>query len=114
VAAVNNATTAVVAMNTTMIPTRAVIMNVASWLLVQTSCSRGPSQQATSARDLTGLLVADAEARASSEHAGGDVHGEKLLEEELSGIGDVNLRDACLVVAGTALVFALLELTVSY
>lgn len=33
------------------------------------------------------------------------------MEQELSGVGNVDLRDAGLVVAGAALVFALLELT---
>ena len=57
-------------------------------------------------------LVANTEARASREHAGGDVHSEQLLEEKLGGVRDVDLGDACLVVTGTALVFALLELAV--
>lgn len=56
-------------------------------------------------------LVTDAETGASSEHAGCDVHGEKLLEEQFGGIGDVDLRDACLVVAWAAFIFALLKLT---
>ena len=60
---------------------------------------------------VVGRLVTDAETGAGREHTGGDVHGEKFLEEKLGGVGDVDLRDARLVVAGTALVFALLELT---
>lgn len=66
------------------------------------------------AKNLVRLLVADAKARAGGEHAGGNVHGEKLLEEELGGVRNVNLRDARLVMARTAFVFALLELTVLY
>lgn len=62
---------------------------------------------------LTGRLVTDAESRAGRKHAGGDVHREKLLEEQLGGVGNVDLGDAGLIVAGTTLVFALLELTVS-
>lgn len=62
------------------------------------------------AKQVVGRLVADAEAGARGEHAGGDVHGEELLEEQLGGIGDVDLRDARLIVAGAAFVFALLEL----
>jgi hypothetical protein len=64
-----------------------------------------PTQQ------VAGHLVADAEAGARGEHAGGDVHGKELLEEQLGGVGDVDLRDARLVVAGAAFAFALLELT---
>lgn len=62
------------------------------------------------AKQVAGRLVADAEAGARGEHAGGDVHGEELLEEQLGGVGDVDLRDARLIVAGAAFVFALLEL----
>jgi hypothetical protein len=62
------------------------------------------------AQQVAGHLVADAEAGARGEHAGGDVHGEELLEEQLGGVGDVDLRDARLVVAGAAFVLALLEL----
>jgi hypothetical protein len=62
------------------------------------------------AQHVAGHLVADAEAGARGEHAGGDVHGEELLEEQLGGVGDVDLRDARLVVAGAAFVLALLEL----
>jgi hypothetical protein len=62
------------------------------------------------AKQVVGRLVADAEAGARGEHAGGDVHGEELLEEQLGGVGDMDLRDARLVVAGATFVFALLEL----
>jgi hypothetical protein len=62
---------------------------------------------------LTGRLITDAESRAGREHAGGNIHGEKLLEEKLGGVRDVNLGNACLIVAWTTLVFALLELTIS-
>ena len=62
--------------------------------------------------DFARRLVADAEAGAGREHAGGDVHGEEFLEEEFGGVGDMDLGDACLVVAWAAFVFALLELTI--
>jgi hypothetical protein len=62
---------------------------------------------------LTRRLITDAESRASRKHAGGNVHSEKLLEEKLGGVRDVDLGNASLVVAGTTFVFALLELTVS-
>jgi len=62
---------------------------------------------------LTKRLVTDAESRAGREHAGGNVHGEKLLEEKLGGVRDVDLGNAGLVVAWTTFVFALLELTAS-
>lgn len=59
------------------------------------------------------VLVSHAETGAVGEHAGGDVHGHELLEEKLSGVRDLNLADARLVVARTALVLALLNLPVS-
>ena len=67
--------------------------------------------QIPTTQNITRRLVADAEAGAGREHAGGDVHSEEFLEEELGGVRDVNLRNARLVVAGAAFVFALLELT---
>lgn len=67
----------------------------------------------TSGQQLAGRLVADAEAGTGCEHACRDVHGEKFLEEQFGGVGDVDLGDAGLVVAGATLVFALLELTVT-
>jgi hypothetical protein len=72
---------------------------------------RGLNLQATIAEKFVGLLVTDAEAGASGEHAGGNVHGEEFLEEQLGGVGDVDLGDTRLVVARAALVFALLQLT---
>lgn len=63
------------------------------------------------ARHLAGLLVTDTQAGAVSEHASSDVHSKQFLEKELGRVGDMNLRDARLVVAGTTFVFALLELT---
>lgn len=66
-----------------------------------------------SAEQLAGRLVADAEAGAGCEHARGNIHGEQFLEEQFGGVGDVDLGDAGLVVAGAAFVFALFELTVA-
>jgi hypothetical protein len=59
------------------------------------------------------VLVSHAETGAVSEHASGNVHGHELLEEKLSGVGDLDLADARLVVARTAFVLALLDLPVS-
>ena len=58
------------------------------------------------------VLVSHAETGAVGEHAGGDVHSHKLLEEKFGGVGNLDLADARLVVAGTALVGTLLDLSV--
>lgn len=55
-------------------------------------------------------LVSHAQARSSGKHASGDVHRHELLEEQLGGVRDLNLRDARLVVARPAFVGALLDL----
>jgi len=52
----------------------------------------------------TNNLVAHTESRPVREHACGNVHGEKLLEEQFGRVGNVNLRNPRLVVAGTAFV----------
>jgi hypothetical protein len=54
-------------------------------------------------------LVAHAEARAVRKHARRNVHGEEFLEEQLGRVGDVDLRDAGLVVAGAAFVAAFFD-----
>jgi hypothetical protein len=58
------------------------------------------------------VLVANADTCTSGKHAGCDVHGEKFLEEEFGGIGDLDLGDAGFVVAGATFVLAFLELAV--
>lgn len=58
------------------------------------------------------LLISHAETRAVGEHARGDVHGHELLEEKLGGVGDLDLGDASLVVAWTAFVGTLFDLSV--
>jgi hypothetical protein len=47
--------------------------------------------------------------RAIGEHPSGNVHGGQLLEQQLGGIGDVDLRDTMLVVAKTTLEKTLLQ-----
>lgn len=47
--------------------------------------------------------------RAIGEHPSGNVHGGQLLEQQLGGVGDVDLRDTVLVVAKTTLEKALLQ-----
>lgn len=61
---------------------------------------------------LADRLVTHTETRAVREHARSNVHGEQFLEEKLGGVGNVNLGDARLVVAGPTFVEAFLELTV--
>jgi hypothetical protein len=58
------------------------------------------------------VLISHAEPGAVGEHASGNVHGHELLEEKLSGIGDLDLANASLVVARTAFVLTLLDLPV--
>jgi hypothetical protein len=62
-------------------------------------------------RILARRLVSYAEAGAVREHACGNIHGEKLLEEQFGGIGNVDLRDAGFVMTRAAFVRALLVLT---
>lgn len=57
--------------------------------------------------------VSQAETGSRGEHASSDVHCHELLEEQLGGVRDLDLRDARLVVAGTALILALLDLPVT-
>lgn len=59
------------------------------------------------------VLISNAETGAVGEHAGGDVHGHELLEKKLGGVGNLDLTDTRLVVAGTAFIGALLDLSVS-
>jgi hypothetical protein len=54
-------------------------------------------------------LVTHTEAGAIREHTGSNVHGEQFLEKEFGSVRNVNLRDACLVVARTAFVVTLLD-----
>jgi hypothetical protein len=58
------------------------------------------------------ILVTNADTRTICEHAGCDVHGEEFLEEELGGVGDLDLGDAGFVVARTAFVLALFKLSI--
>jgi hypothetical protein len=44
-------------------------------------------------------------------HPSGNVHRGQLLEQKLGGVGDVDLRDAVLVIAETAFEKTLLEFT---
>jgi hypothetical protein len=46
--------------------------------------------------------LADRDAGALGEHSGGDIHGREFLEEQLSRVWNMNLRDLGLVLAGTA------------
>jgi hypothetical protein len=50
--------------------------------------------------------------RPVGEHARRNVHGRQLLEEQLGRVGDVHLRDARLVLAGSALEGLLAEVAV--
>jgi len=56
--------------------------------------------------------LADADAGAVGEHAGGNVHRGQLLEEQLGCVWDVNLRDLGLVSAWSALKGLGVQLTV--
>jgi len=67
-------------------------------------------RQAKPVHSVRQRLVTDAQSRAIGKHAGGNVHGEEFLEEQLGGVGDVDLGDAGFVVAGAAFVEALFEL----
>lgn len=51
--------------------------------------------------------------RAFGVHPCSNVHGSKLLEEQLGRVRDVNLRDLVLVLAGPAFVVALFEFAIT-
>jgi len=51
---------------------------------------------------MTPMALADGDTGPVGEHAGGDIHGRKLLEEQFGGVRNVDLGDLRLVLAGPA------------